>query len=145
MYILLSKKKLAVILAVLVIALLLLGQFLSVKAYGVDLSTNEKRLQYISSLGLTLKTDDYQIKQTAIPLRFSDVYERYNSLQRSAGFDLKNYCGENVVIYTYNIDEQTVVNLITYKDKLIGGDIASLKIDGKMTALKGKHYGKGTL
>jgi hypothetical protein len=51
---------------------------------------------------------------------------------------LQNYRGKTVTLYTYNIDNESVVNLLIYKHKLIGGDISSLKIDGKMTALKGK-------
>ncbi len=144
MYVLLTKKRIAVILAVLVVAFILAGQFLSATAYAVDLSTNEKRVQYINSLGIELQSDDFTQKQVTIPYTFSKVYNNYNALQRKAGFDLQNYCGKPVTIYTYNIDSQTNVNLITFKEKLIGGDIASLKIDGQMTALKEIGNGKDT-
>ena len=141
MYLLLTKKRIAVILAVLLLGLILAGQFLSVKAGEIDLSTNEKRVQYIATLGITLQGDDYTKKQVTIPQSFGKVYNNYNALQREAGFDLQSYRGKNVIIYTYNLDSQTVVNLITFKGKLIGGDIASLKIDGKMTALKEQRNG----
>lgn len=141
MYLLLTKKRIAVILAVLLLGLILAGQFLSVKAGEIDLSTNEKRVQYIATLGITLQGDDYTKKQVTIPQSFSKVYDNYNALQREAGFDLQSYRGKNVIIYTYNLDSQTVVNLITFKGKLIGGDIASLKIDGQMTALKEQRNG----
>lgn len=141
MYLLLTKKRIAVILAVLLLGLILAGQFLSVKAGEIDLSTNEKRVQYIATLGITLHGDDYTKKQVTIPQSFSKVYDNYNALQREAGFDLQSYRGKNVIIYTYNLDSQTVVNLITFKGKLIGGDIASLKIDGQMTALKEQRNG----
>lgn len=144
MYLLLTKKRIAVILAVLLLGLILAGQFLSVKAGEIDLSTNEKRVQYIATLGMTLQSDDYTKKQVTIPQSFSKVYNNYNALQREAGFDLQSYHGKNVIIYTYNLDSQTVVNLITFKGKLIGGDIASLKIDGQMTALKEQRNGQGT-
>lgn len=141
MYLLLTKKRIAVILAVLLLGLILAGQFLSVKAGEIDLSTNEKRVQYIATLGITLQGDDYTKKQVTIPQSFSKVYNNYNALQREAGFDLQSYRGKSVIIYTYNLDSQTVVNLITFKGKLIGGDIASLKIDGQMTALKEQRNG----
>ena len=141
MYLLLTKKRIAVILAVLLLGLILAGQFLSVKAGEIDLSTNEKRVQYIATLGMTLQGDDYTKKQVTIPQSFSKVYNNYNALQREAGFDLQSYRGKSVIIYTYNLDSQTVVNLITFKGKLIGGDIASLKIDGQMTALKEQRNG----
>lgn len=141
MYLLLTKKRIAVILAVLLLGLILAGQFLSVRAGEIDLSTNEKRVQYIATLGITLQGDDYTKKQVTIPQSFSKVYNNYNALQREAGFDLQSYRGKSVIIYTYNLDSQTVVNLITFKGKLIGGDIASLKIDGQMTALKEQRNG----
>lgn len=144
MYVLLTKKRIAVILAVTLVGLILLGQFLSVSANEVDISTNEKRVDYIRTLGLDLQSDNFTQKEVTIPETFNKVYNNYNDLQQKAGFDLRDYRGKRVLIYTYNIDSQTVVNLITHKGKLIGGDIASLKIDGGMTALKETENGKRT-
>jgi hypothetical protein len=144
MYLLLTKKRLAVVLAVMVLAFILAGQFLSTNANQTDLSTNEKRVQYINTLGIELQSDDFTQKQVVIPQTFNKVYDNYNNLQLKSGFNLKNYCGKQVTIFTYNIDSQTVVNLITFNNKLIGGDVASLKIDGEMTALKENTNGKRT-
>ena len=110
MYLLLTKKRIAVILAVLLLGLILAGQFLSVKAGEIDLSTNEKRVQYIATLGITLQGDDYTKKQVTIPQSFSKVYNNYNALQREAGFDLQSYRGKSVIIYTYNKVAQEVCN-----------------------------------
>ena len=144
MYLLLTKKRLAVVLAAVVLAFILAGQFLSVGANQIDLSTNEKRVQYINTLGINLQSDDFTQKQVVIPQTFNKVYDNYNNLQLKSGFNLKNYSGKQVTIFTYNIDSQTVVNLITFNNKLIGGDVASLKIDGEMTALKENTNGKDT-
>lgn len=138
MYITLTKKRISVILCCLVLGFILLGQFFSVKAVGVDVSTNEKRVQYIATLGISLQSDNFKEKQVTIPQEFGAVYNNYNALQREAGFDLSNYRGKQVTVYTYNLDSQRQVNLIVFKGKLIGGDIASLKIDGEMISLKGK-------
>ena len=91
-----------------------------------------------------LKNDNYTEKSVVIPRNFSEVYNKYNVLQREAGFDLLGYRGKQVMIYTYIIDQENVVNLMVYKNKLIGGDIASLKIDGGMSALKEIEDGKRT-
>jgi hypothetical protein len=101
-------------------------------------------VQYINTLGIKLQSDDFTQKQVVIPQTFNKVYDNYNNLQLKSGFNLKNYCGKQVTIFTYNIDSQTVVNLITFNNKLIGGDVASLKIDGEMTALKENTNGKRT-
>ena len=145
MYVLLTKKRLAVVLATVILSLVLVGQFLSVGANQIELSTNEKRVQYINTLGIKLANDDFTQKQVIIPQTFNNVYEKYNNLQLQAGFNLKNYRGKQVTIFTYNIDSQTVVNLMIYKNKLIGGDISSLKIDGNMTELKEMKNGEDTI
>ncbi|MBR4099529.1 MAG: DUF4830 domain-containing protein [Clostridia bacterium] len=145
MYITLTKKRISVILFAAVLLFILVGQFFSVKANEIDASTNLKRVQFINTLGITLKSDDYKEKTVTIPQQFGAVYSNYNALQRKAGFDLLGYRGKQVKIYTYNIDGETVVNLMVYKDRLIGGDIASLKIDGQMTALKESKNGDRTV
>jgi len=145
MYITLTKKRILVILCAVVLSFILIGQFFTARADEIDASTNEKRVQFINTLGITLESDSYTEKSVTIPQKFSEVYNNYNALQREAGFDLLGYCGKQVKIYTYNIDNQTVVNLMVYKDRLIGGDIASLKINGKMTALKESKNGDRTI
>lgn len=141
MYITLTKRTLALILAAVVISLILIGQLMSIKAYGIDASTNAKRVMYITGLGLDISETPTDVKTVLIPQDFSDVYKRYNDLQKKAGFDLTNYRGKSIEIYTYPLanDSETVVHLMVYKHNVIGGDIASLKIDGEMRSLKDKN------
>ena len=144
MYVILTKKKLSLIFCAVVLSLILVGQFFTVRANDIDVSTNDKRVQFINTLGVMLESDNYTEKSVVIPQSFGDVYNKYNALQKEAGFDLLGYRGKQVTIYTYNIDQENIVNLLVYKDKLIGGDITSLKIDGEMTALKEIENGKRT-
>ena len=137
MYITLTKKRIFILLCVIVSVFLILIQFFSVKADYIDVSTNQKRVAYINSLGVELESDEYSKKDTVIPIEFGDVYQKYNVLQKQAGFDLSGYKGKNVTIYTYNCDTYKVVNLIVCKGRLIGGDICDLQIDGQMLPLKG--------
>lgn len=141
LYFTLSKKNLAVALAVLIIMLLLLSQFLSVNAGGIDGSTNAKRVNYLETLGIKVYETATDIKDITIPENFGDVYEKYNSLQIESGFNLKNYKGKPAKIYTYAIqdDTETVAHLIICSDEIIGGDIASLKLNGNMTGLQRKN------
>lgn len=137
MYITLTKKRIFILLCVIVSVFLILIQFFSVKADYIDVSTNQKRVAYITALGITLQNDEYSKKDTVIPLEFGNVYNKYNTMQKQSGFDLSGYKGKNVTIYTYNCDTYKVVNLIVYKGRLIGGDICDLQIDGQMLPLKG--------
>lgn len=140
-YFILSKKNLAVILASVIIGFILVGQFLTAKAGGVDGSTNAKRVNFLQSLGLKVNETATEIKDIIIPQNFSKVYENYNQLQTQNGFNLKNYRGKPAKIYTYSIDDdkENVAHLIVCDDKIIGGDIASLRIDGSMTGLQRKN------
>ena len=137
MYITLTKKRIFILLCVIVSVFLILIQFFSVKADYIDVSTNQKRVAYITALGITLQNDEYSKKDTVIPLEFGNVYNKYNTMQKQSGFDLSGYKGQNVTIYTYNCDTYRVVNLIVYKGRLKGGDICDLQIDGQMLPLKG--------
>ena len=139
MYITLTKKNLFVILCAVVIGFLLITQFLSVNASGTEISTNAQRVQYIATLGVDLQSDEYEQKQVIIPQEFGEVYSNYNTLQRAAGFDLSAFKGKKVMVYTYHTTDGKTVNLMVYKNKLIGGDIADLNINGQMTALKGNE------
>lgn len=138
LYVTLSKKNLAVALAMLIITLLLLSQFLSVNAGGIDGSTNAKRVDYLKTLGVEVNETATEIKDIIIPQNFGEVYEKYNSLQIENGFNLKNYKGKPAKVYTYAIngDSETVAHLIICFNQIIGGDIASLKINGNMTGLQ---------
>ena len=87
--------------------------------------------------------EDYTVKTVTIPLVWSDVYENYNKLQLSADFDLRDYKGKAVQVYTYNCDGERNVNLMIYNGRLIGGDVSETSLGGSMKALVVDESGKG--
>ncbi len=136
-FITLKKRHLAVILAVIIIAFLILGQFVSAKANNIDGSTNAKRIEYIKGLGIEPDDTNVSSKQITIPQSFSEVYKEYNRLQKKAGFDLNRYKGEPATVYNYGIcGSDRELHLIVYKNKIIGGDIADINVGGEMLPLK---------
>ena len=141
LYFVFTRKNLAVILAVIIAAFILIGQFSSVKSAEIDASTNAKRVLFLEGLGYEVDETATEIKDIVIPENFSAVYEKYNNLQKEAGFDLKNYRGKNAKVYSYSLqnDTEQQIHLIVCEDKLIGGDVASLKLNGNMTGLKRKN------
>ncbi len=135
-FITLSRKSLAVILALIIIALILIGKFFSVGAVMFDGSTNAKRVEYINSLGYDVEESCISSKAVTIPESFGDVYKKYNALQEKAGFDLSLYKGKAVQIIAYSVkNEQLTVTLIIYKGRVIGGDVSSPRFDGEMKPL----------
>ena len=77
-----------------------------------------------------------------IPLEFSDVYQKFNELQTEQGYDLAEHQGEKATIYAYrvrnysNCSGPVVAELYIANDRVIGGDIHSLSLNGFMHGLK---------
>lgn len=137
MYLTLTKKRLGLIILGVCLAFFVLIQFFSVKAEEVTLSTNAERIEFIESLSVTLQNDEFSQKEVVIPEEFGDVYNSYNNLQIQSGFNLSGYRGKKVSVYTYRTNDGKCVNLIICKNKLIGGDISDISVEGDMLPLKG--------
>ena len=142
LYLTLTKKRLAVIIASLLLIIGIGGRFASASVITQDASTNAKRVDFAASVGCKVEETAIAEKQIRIPDEFSDVYKNYNELQRQAGYDLSAYKGCDATLYTYKViqggivGEETFVNLIVYRGRIIGGDISSAAIDGSMLPLK---------
>lgn len=105
------------------------------------LSTNEKRLNYIRSLGWTADPEPLEVVELTIPCTFNAVYRNYNALQKKQGFDLSAFRGARVKRWTYKItnfpgqEDGVRVNLLLYGDRLIGGDVSTVALNGFMQGL----------
>lgn len=132
----LTRTKLLVLFAVLIITITA-TVVLNRKDLAVNAAVNDERVEFITSLGVEVDNENYTVKSVVIPQQFNDVYIQYNSLQKQAGYDLEKYVGKTVTQYTYCFKESETkrVNLLVYKQKIIGGDISSVRLDGQMTAL----------
>ena len=107
---------------------------------SIDLSTKEARIEYLGSIGWQADADTETEKTVLIPREFTGVYQSYNELQKQQGFDLENYIGTEVQMYSYIItnyksSETVVATIYTHNGKLIAGDIHSTTLDGVMHAL----------
>lgn len=85
--------------------------------------------------------DDYTAKTITIPTVWGDVYENYNKLQKSQGYDLSLFKGVTVTQYTYTVtnyptDEVVLIHLLVYDGVIIGADVMSTAMDGFMKGLK---------
>ena len=63
-------------------------------------------------------------------MQFNSVYQEYNSLQHDIGMDLEKYRGESCTKYTFDMDENFVLNIIVYNNHFIGGDISEKDFNG---------------
>lgn len=139
-----TRKKLAVLFAILVVIVLICCEISTAENTGKNATNNSERIVFIKNSGYTLLSAEPETKAVKIPETFSDVYNNYNEIQRLAGYDLSDYKGCEVVIYTYKIETpqgysgDCVFNMIVYNDRVIGGDVSSRILGGFMIPIKTK-------
>lgn len=103
---------------------------------------NEQRIRFLKQFGWEVSAEPTEIVEVAIPTEFNDVYENYNNLQKKQGFDLSAYRGKSVKRWTYDVTNypenrpHVKANLLVYDNKIIGGDICSLELNGFMHGFK---------
>lgn len=133
-----------VLLAAVIFITALTAVICTVSADEPDGSTAESIISFIEKNGY--KVSSPVTKEITIPSEFSDVYEKYNALQRKQGFDLRRYKGRTAVSYTFgvtgyvddngNIDPDVQIHIIVCGGKIVAADIASTKLDGFMEGVR---------
>lgn len=104
-------------------------------------ATNDDRIACLEALGWEVSAEALTSQEVRIPEEWNEVFERYNTIQQSQGFDLTPYAGKTVKRYVYAVnnypgaDGQVVATLLVYKDRIIGGDITSTQADGFLHGL----------
>lgn len=98
-------------------------------------------VRFLSAYGWEVDETSAQTRDVQIPSPFDSVYEQYNALQRAQGFDLSPYRGRKVTVTSYGVlnypgyeenGDAIKATVMVYKDKIIGGDIASVEFGGFM-------------
>ena len=133
-------KKIAVILAaivgVILAIILLFGGSDSTPTSAPAVSNNDSRVQFLQGFGWEVSTSPTESGQVKIPQEQTQVYERYNALQKSQGYDLSQYAGKTVMRYVYKINnfpgatQPVYATLLVYKNQIIGGDITDTSAKG---------------
>lgn len=141
----LDPKKIAIVLgavAIGILALILLfGGSDSAQTAAPDLSNNSARVEYLQGLGWEVNASPVESGQVRIPTQTTEVYDRYNDLQKMQGFDLTRFAGKTVMRYVYtvknypNATEPVYATLLIYKNQVIGGDITDTAPNGAIRGL----------
>ncbi len=126
--------------AALILALILLlssGEAAALTAAHAA-SSNAERVAFLTGFGWDVTTSPTQSSQVKIPTQTSQVFERYNALQKSQGYDLSAYAGKKVMRYVYQINnypdatEPVYATLLVYKNQVIGGDVTDTAAKGRI-------------
>jgi len=104
--------------------------------------SNDSRVEFLTSFGWDVTTSPTESGQVKIPAESSAVFDRYNTLQKSQGYDLTQFAGKNVMRYVYKINNcpgatgQVYATLLVYKNEIIGGDVTDTSVGGRIRGFK---------
>ena len=129
--------------AALVLALIaLLGGGKSTQTSAPAVSDNDGRVNFLKGFGWEVTTSPVESSQVKIPSETSPVFERYNNLQKSQGYDLNKFSGKKVMRYVYKVNnypgatEPVYATLLIYKNEIIGGDVTDSAPNGQIRGFK---------
>ena len=137
-----NMKKILMILggvALVILALiLLLGGGNQAEATSANVANNDGRVKFLEDFGWDVAASPVESSQVKIPTETTEVFDRYNQLQKSQGYDLSQYAGKNVMRYVYKVNnypgatEPVYATVLVYKNQIIGGDITDTAAGGKI-------------
>ena len=131
---------LAAVAAVILALVLMTGGEDTAQTAAPAVSSNDGRVRFLQDFGWDVTTSPAESGQVKIPERSSEVFDRYNTLQKGQGYDLSKFAGKTVMRYVYKLNnypgttEPVYATLLVHKNEIIGGDVTN-------TAAKGHIHG----
>ena len=98
--------------------------------------TADDAARFLGQFGWVVDAGSAETKEVTIPAEFDKIFAGYNELQKSQGLDLSKYKKKAVTRYTFSVtnyeDYEGIVyaNVLTYRGRVIGGDICSADVSG---------------
>ena len=105
-------------------------------------SSNDTRVKFLESFGWDVDTSPVESSQVRIPETATEVFDRYNQLQKSQGYDLSKLAGKNAMRYVYKINnypgatDPVYATILVYKNAIVGGDVTDTSAGGKVRGFK---------
>ena len=105
-------------------------------------SNNDARVKFLKDFGWEIAASPVESGQVRIPEEMTEVFDRYNKLQKTQGYDLSTYAGKNVMRYVYKVEnfpgatEPVYATVLVYKNQIVGGDITDTSAGGKVQGFK---------
>jgi len=121
---------------ILLLILLLGGGDDSQPTGAATVSGNDARVEFLQGHGWQVVTSPVESGQVRIPKEQSQVFSRYNELQKSQGYDLSQYAGEAVMRYVYKVEnypgatDPVYATVLVHKNQVIGGDVTNTGATG---------------
>ena len=106
-------------------------------------ASNDDRLAYLATYGWSVDATPKETQKVRIPSGADNrVFARYNELQKSQGFDLSKYAGQEVMRYVYEIlnypdaSSPIYATVLVCDGHIIGGDVTNSAADGVIHGFK---------
>lgn len=125
-----------IFLVILVLILLLGGE--DARETAVTVTTNDGRVAFLEGFGWDVAASPVESGQVKIPTQTTEVFDRYNTLQKTQGYDLTRFAGKNVMRYVYKVNnypgatEPVYATVLVYKNQIVGGDITDTAARGQI-------------
>ena len=133
---------LAAVAALVLALIMLLGGQESAQTAAPAPSANDGRVKFLQDFGWEVTTSPVESGRVRIPEDSSEVFDRYNTLQKGQGYDLSKYAGKTVMRYVYKVGnypgatEPVYATLLVYKNQIIGGDVTDTSAKGHIRGFK---------
>nr|MBQ8243620.1 DUF4830 domain-containing protein [Oscillospiraceae bacterium] len=133
---------LAAVAALILAVVMLAGRENTAQTAAPAVSSNDGRVKFLQDFGWDVTTSPAESSQVKIPEQSSEVFDRYNALQKSQGYDLSKYAGKNVMRYVYKLNnypgatEPVYATLLVHKNQIIGGDVTDTAAKGHIRGFK---------
>ena len=142
-----NKKKIilaaaAIVALIVAVIVLFSGSNSSATSAPTTIKSNDDRVQFLESFGWQVVTSPAESCQVRIPAETSEVFERYNSLQKTMGYDLSEYAGKTVMRYVYKVKnypgatEPVYATILIAGNQVIGGDITDTAATGTISGFQ---------
>ena len=139
-------KKILLILAAvatLILALILLmGESSATQTAAPAPGSNDARVKFLTDFGWDVTPSPVESSQVKIPQETTEVFDRYNALQKSQGYDLNKFADKTVMRYVYKINNHpsstgpVYATVLMHKNRVIGGDVTDTTSGGRIHGFK---------
>ena len=109
---------------------------------GPTATGNDARVSFLKGFGWEVASSPVESSQVRIPETSTEVFDRYNQLQKSQGYDLSKLAGKNAMRYVYKVNnfpgatDPVYATVLVYKNAVVGGDVTDTSPKGKVQGFK---------
>ena len=139
-------KKIALVLgaiaAAIIAVILLFGGSGAQTTSAPSASSNDARVKFLKDFGWDVASSPVESSQVRIPETSTEIFDRYNQLQKNQGYDLSKLAGKNAMRYVYKVNnypgatEPVYATVLVYKNEIVGGDVTDTSAKGKVQGFK---------